>query len=326
MNEARNLEKETEGFRQRFQSVRDEVAKVIVGQDSLVRDVLITLFARGHVLIEGLPGLGKTLLVRTLGAVLDLEFSRIQFTPDLMPADLLGSEILDDSSPGGRRFQQGPLFANLVLADEINRASPKTQSALLESMQEGTITFLGRTFLLPQPFLLMATQNPIDLEGTYPLPEAQRDRFFCQLNVRYPDEKELLAIADRTTGILHPQVNQVLSHEQILEMSELVREVPIGETVKQYAASIILATQPGAKKAPNVTKKYIRFGASPRGLQALIFAGKILALLDGRYHVSREDIREFALPALRHRIILNFEGLSDGETTDSVIEKIIEEI
>ncbi|HNT34249.1 MAG TPA: AAA family ATPase, partial [bacterium] len=268
-----------EQFRRDFEALETEIGKVIVGQSVLIRHVLVALIARGHVLIEGLPGLGKTLLIRTLGRILDLNFSRIQFTPDLMPSDILGTEVLDAVNPKGRRFEPGPLFANLVLADEINRATPKTQSALLEAMQEGNVTFLGQCYTLSQPFLVMATQNPIDLEGTYPLPEAQRDRFFCQLNVPFPDSAELIAIADRTTGVQETDVRTVLDGHRILEMASFVREVPAAEEIKRFAAALVLATQPGSSTAHPAAQRLIRFGASPRGMQALLMAGKVLALL-----------------------------------------------
>lgn len=317
------IQEQAQEFRRDFEALETELGKVIVGQSVLIRHVLIALIARGHVLIEGLPGLGKTLLIRTLGEILDLKFARIQFTPDLMPSDILGTEVLDADNPRGRRFEPGPLFANLVLADEINRATPKTQSALLEAMQEGNVTFLGQCYPLEQPFLVMATQNPIDLEGTYPLPEAQRDRFFCQLNVPFPSSEELVAIADRTTGAHEAEVRTVLDGHRILEMASFAREVPAAEDVKRYAASLVLATQPDSSEAHPAAQRFVRFGASPRGMQALLLSGKVLALLDGRYHVSRADLKTFALPALRHRIILNFEGQADGHTADGILDEII---
>ena len=318
----KDITQEAESFRKDFLLLESELNKVVLGQKPLVRNVLAALFAQGHVLVEGLPGLGKTLLVKTLGQLLDLEFSRVQFTPDLMPADILGTEILDTKSPQGRCFHPGPLFANLVLADEINRASPKTQSALLEAMQERQVTYLGDVYPLQEPFLVMATQNPIDLEGTYPLPEAQRDRFFCQLDVPYPAQQDLIAIGELTTGSKQTELRPVLDADRVRRMAQFVRHVPVGEEVKQFASSLVMATQP--QLTPDSTLgNSIRYGSSPRGLQALLLAGKILALLDNRYNVSKEDIRSFALPALRHRIIPSFEGLAKGQTSDAIIRALL---
>jgi len=317
-----------ESFRAKFATVRDEVHKVIVGNDAVVDGVLIAIVAGGHVLLEGVPGLGKTLLVRTLSEVLDLQFSRIQFTPDLMPADVTGTTLLvEDLDGGGRRFQfsPGPIFANLVLADEINRATPKTQSALLEAMQEQTVTVGGATHLLPSPFFVLATQNPIEMEGTYPLPEAQQDRFLFKLKFERPTVAELTAIIDRTTSTNKSTANTVVTGIELADMRAFARQVPIAPHVAAFAAQLIVASQP-ASNAPQFVNKFVRYGSSPRGAQALVLAAKIRALLDGRYSVSQEDIRAVATPALRHRIILSFEGIAEGITTDRIIEDIVRHV
>jgi MoxR-like ATPase len=315
----------SELFRSRFTRIRDDVHKVIVGNDSVVDGVLIALVAGGHVLLEGVPGLGKTLLVRTLSQVLDLEFSRIQFTPDLMPADVTGTTILvENSDGGGRRFQfaPGPIFANLVLADEINRATPKTQSALLEAMQEHSVTVGGATHRLAAPFFVLATQNPIEMDGTYPLPEAQLDRFFFKLKFERPTIADLTSIIDRTTSTPIPSLDPVITGVELIEMHDFARQVPIADHVVRFAAQIITATHPGTN-APESVSRYIKYGSSPRGAQALVLAAKIRALLDGRYSVSQEDIRAVATPALRHRLILNFEGIAEATTTDKIIEDVV---
>jgi len=308
--------------------IEREISRVIVGQKEIVRGVLICLLAGGHALLEGVPGLGKTMLVRTLSEVLDLKYSRVQFTPDLMPADITGTNVITQSSDGSKhfRFEPGPIFANLVLADEINRATPKTQSALLEAMQEKTVTAANEMHVLPQPFFVMATQNPLEMEGTYPLPEAQLDRFFLKLNVEYPSASELVEVLRRTT-IEHPvHLNKVTDAATLVAMGNLVREVPIASHVLDYIARLVLATHPENPEAPDITRKYVRYGASPRGAQALVLAGKIRALLEGRFNVSYEDIVALAAPALRHRIIFNFEGEIEGMTADRLIAQLTEEL
>ena len=305
-------------------SLETELARIIVGQRALVRDTVISLIAGGHVLLEGVPGLGKTVLVRSLGQALSMSFSRIQFTPDLMPADIVGTNVIGDEA--GRRefhYQAGPIFANLVLADEINRATPKTQSALLEAMQERTVTVGTQTRPLPSPFFVLATQNPIELEGTYPLPEAQLDRFFFKILVPFPGEKDLLEIARRTTGESTPQLHAVADAETILAAQRVAREVPIAEHVLLYGARLIGATHPDRTELDGV-RRYVRWGASPRGLQTLVLAAKVRALLEGRYNVAFDDLSAVAQPALRHRIFLQFEAEADGMTADRLITEILE--
>ena len=312
-------------FRTDFETLREEVAKVVVGQRDIVESTLIALVAGGHVLLEGVPGLGKTLLVRTLAEALDSTFSRIQFTPDLMPADLIGTNIMLQSAQGARQFQfqQGPVFANVLLADEINRATPKTQSALLEAMQEHSVTVAGVTHKLPGLFFVMATQNPLEMEGTYPLPEAQLDRFLYKLLVRYPTSEDMEEILDRTTEATSPQVQSRLSGARIVEMSQLSRTVPIADEVRRYAIRLVMATHPERPEATDMVRRYVRYGASPRGAQALILAAKIRAVRDQRYHVAREDVRITAHAALRHRLILNFEGQAENVQADDVIDDIL---
>ncbi len=323
-----STEEQIQQFRQAYASVRAEIGKVLVGQDAVVEGTLIALFAGGHVLLEGVPGLGKTLLVRTLGEALDLSFSRIQFTPDLMPADILGTNIVMEV-PGGRRefqFQRGPIFAHLILADEINRATPKTQSALLEAMQEHQVTAGGELRKLVEPFFVMATQNPIDQEGTYPLPEAQLDRFFFKILVGYPSAEELTEVLSRTTTGAVAKVERVLSREALLELMRLVREVPVASHVKDYAVRLVLATHPKTETAAPIASQYLRFGSSPRGGQTLLLAGKVRALTDGRFNVSFDDIQAVAATALRHRLILNFEAEAEGVTTDHIIGQILRDV
>src|SRR5579859_6686466 len=316
-----------EQFRVAAQAIEEEVGKVIVGQRALVRQVLITLVAGGHALLEGVPGLGKTALVRALAEALDCKFGRIQFTPDLMPADILGTNILVEDEHGRRQFQfqRGPVFANLVLADEINRATPKTQSALLEVMQEGTVSAAGTIYRMDQPFIVLATQNPLEMEGTYPLPEAQLDRFLFKLNVVFPTASELLTIVDRTTSGVTAELHPVVNSARVLEMQALARQMPIAEHVAAFAVRVLRATHPDTPESTALIRKYVRYGASPRGLQAMILAGKIMALLDGRFNVAFKDIRAAALPALRHRLILNFDGEAEGIAPDALVSSILEE-
>ena len=317
-----------EAFRETAAAIEAQVGRVIVGQRALVRQTLVTLLAGGNALLEGVPGLGKTLLVRTLAQAVDCAFSRIQFTPDLMPADIVGTNLIVEDDAGRRRFQfePGPIFANLVLADEINRATPKTQSAMLEAMQERSVTVAKATRPLPAPFFVLATQNPLEMEGTYPLPEAQLDRFFFKIDVPFPSADELVEIANRTTGTAIPAASPVADGETILAMQELARGVPIASHVTEYAARLVIATHPEQADAPDVVRRYVRYGASPRGMQALILAGKILALLDGRYNVAFDDLRAAALPALRHRLMLNFEAQAEGIRTDTVIAALLEAV
>ena len=305
-------------------SLESELGRLIVGQKELLRDTVIALIAGGHILLEGVPGLGKTMLVRSLGQALDLTFSRIQFTPDLMPADIVGTNIIREDS--GRRefeYQPGPIFASLVLADEVNRATPKTQSALLEAMQERTVTVGNETRALPVPFFVLATQNPIELEGTYPLPEAQLDRFFFKAIVPFPSETELLEIARRTTGATTPELHAIGDAESIVAAQQVAREVPIAEHVLRYAGRLIIATHPNRTELDSV-RKYVRYGASPRGLQTLVLAGKVRALLEGRYNVAFDDLAAIARPALRHRVFLQFEAEADEVTTDQIIDEVLE--
>jgi MoxR-like ATPase len=304
--------------------VRDEIAKVIVGQKDVIDGVLICLIAGGHVLLEGVPGLGKTTLLRTLARVLDLHYSRIQFTPDLMPGDIVGSMIMETEEHGHKtlRFQPGPVFANLVLADEINRATPKTQSALLEAMQERTVTSGTSTYSLDTPFLVMATQNPIEMEGTYPLPEAQLDRFLMKILVSYPSREDLNRIVEVTTKQDEVELTQVMDREQIADLKAVCKHVIVAPHVQDYAIEIVMATQP-SNSAPAITNRYIRYGSSPRGAQALIECGRVLALMRGRLHLSIDDVRAVASAVLRHRIILNFDAHADGENTETILDKIL---
>lgn len=323
-----NTEEKIQSFRKSWEALRAEIGKVIVGNDAIVEGTLIAIFGGGHVLLEGVPGLGKTLLVRTLGEVLDMSFNRIQFTPDLMPADILGTNIVMET-PGGRRefqFQRGPIFAHLILADEINRATPKTQSAMLEAMQEKSVTAGGEIRKLAEPFFVLATQNPIDQEGTYPLPEAQLDRFFFKLLVTYPSANELTEVLTRTTEGTKTQVNRVVTKEQVLELQALVRQVPVASHVKDYAVRLVLATHPKTETAAAISNQYLRFGSSPRGGQTLILAAKVRALTQGRFNVSFEDIQAVAPAALRHRLILNFEAEAEGITTDHIIAQILQDV
>jgi MoxR-like ATPase len=313
-----------EAFAERAAAIEREVGTVIVGQRELIRQTLTCLLANSHALLEGVPGLGKTMLIRTIADVIDCSFNRIQFTPDLMPADITGTNILVEEE--GRRvfsFQPGPVFANLVLADEINRATPKTQSSLLEAMQEHQVTVARTRYPLAPPFFVLATQNPLEMEGTYPLPEAQLDRFMFKVMVPFPSEEDLIRIVERTTGADAALASKVCTAAEIVEMQRLARAVPIAPHVTAYAVSLLAATHPDQPRAPQIVRDYVRYGGSPRGAQALVTAGKIFALLDGRFNVSIEDVRAAALPALRHRIILNFEGEAEGITTEAVVGSIL---
>ncbi len=319
------LEEAAKTFSQQFVLLRDEIQKSVVGHDAIVEGVLISLFAGGHALLEGVPGLGKTLLIRSLSEALHLQFTRIQFTPDLMPADITGTTVVVES--GGQRnfeFKQGPLFSQMVLADEINRATPKTQSALLEAMQEKSVTVGGETHELEKPFFVMATQNPIEQEGTYPLPEAQLDRFFFKLHVGYSNRSELMEILNRTTAGHNPTVEPVLNAEQIITYQAVIREVAIDQHVQDYAVRVVLATHPEEQLATPQVQSFLRFGASPRAAQTLVLAGKVRALLDGRTSVSYDDIRASVLPALRHRCMLNFEAEAEGVQCDEILQNLID--
>ena len=312
-------------FVERVNSVKEQIANVLVGQEMIIEGVLMCLFGGGHVLLEGVPGLGKTLLVRTLSQSLGLNFSRIQFTPDLMPADVTGTNIIAET-PEGRKefqFQAGPVFTNVLLADEINRATPKTQSALLEAMQERSVTVAGKTYQLSEPYIVLATQNPLEMEGTYPLPEAQLDRFLFKLKVYFPTYDELLQILNRTTTSATQEVNVALDNETILNMRRLVREVPIAPHVQEHAVRLVLGTHPDSEYATEQVTKFVRYGSSPRGAQALLLSAKVRALLQHRFHVAIEDIDFVARPALRHRMILNFEGQAEGIEADELIDEII---
>ncbi len=312
----------------RLNQVRYEIGKVIVGQQDVIEGVLTCLIAAGHVLLEGVPGLGKTTLLRTLARALQLKYSRIQFTPDLMPADIVGSMIIETGDQGSKslRFQPGPIFAHLVLADEINRATPKTQSALLEAMQERTVTSGNTTHELEMPFLVMATQNPIEMEGTYPLPEAQLDRFLMKILVNYPSREELSRIVDRTIQTEEAQLKPVLDRTSILEVRSVCRQVLVAPHVQEYAIELVMATQPEQREAHDLAKKYIRYGSSPRGAQALVECGRVIALMRGRFHLSVEDVQSVAAAVLRHRIILNFDAHADGQTPESILSIIIRSV
>lgn len=321
------VEAEVKLFGERLEGLREEVGKMIVGMGTVVDGAISCLLADGHALLEGVPGLGKTMLVRTLAEALSLDFARIQFTPDLMPADIVGTNVIQEGEGGKHfEFQKGPVFCNILLADEINRATPKTQSALLEAMQEKSVTVANQTYRLSPPFLVLATQNPLEMEGTYPLPEAQLDRFLFKLNVSFPSREQLHEIMDRTTQSTSPEVTPALDQESILEMRTLVRRVPVSRHVQDYVIRILEATHPDSPEALPVTKKYVRYGGSPRGAQAMMLGAKINALLDGRYAASCEDVRTVASPALRHRIILNFEGEAEGVNNDDIIGEILSEL
>jgi MoxR-like ATPase len=307
-------------------AIEREIGKVIVGQQALVRDVLVCLLCEGHALLEGVPGLGKTMLLKTLSSAVSLEFNRVQFTPDLMPADIVGTQVLETLPDGSRdfRFRPGPVFASLVLADEVNRATPKTQSALLEAMQERMVTVAGATRPLPRPFLVMATQNPLEMEGTYPLPEAQLDRFLLKALVPFPSAEELVAVVGRTTGGAGADVSTVADAVELQAMIALTREVPVPSHLVEHAVDLVIATHPDKDTAPELARRYVRFGASPRGAQALILAAKATALLDGRPSVAAEDIRAVAPGALRHRLVVGYEAVADGVTADQIVASVLD--
>jgi MoxR-like ATPase len=323
-----NVDARLRQFAETYRRITEEVRRVIVGHDEVVQGVLLCLLAEGHAILEGVPGIGKTLLVRTLAEALDLEFRRIQFTPDLMPADIVGTNVIVET-PEGRRdweFRPGPVFGNLILADEINRATPKTQSALLEAMQERSVTVARTTHRLPQPFFVLATQNPLEMEGTYPLPEAQLDRFLLKLLMAMPGQAEISEIVARTTGREMPHPARVADGPALLAMRDLAREVPVASHVRDYASALVLATHPDQPGAPATVKKYVRYGASPRGAQAMVLGGKVLALVAGRYNVAFDDLRRMARPALRHRLILNFEAEAERVDPDAIVGDVLKHV
>ena len=328
MSIGESMQQQAEQFRNRYTSVKEQIGRVIVGHDDIVHGVLTSMFIGGHCLLEGVPGLGKTLLVRTLAECLSLNFNRIQFTPDLMPSDILGTNLINEDEHGRRKFefQKGPLFTQICLADEINRATPKTQSALLETMQEGTVTVAGIRYEVEKPFFVMATQNPIEQEGTYPLPEAQLDRFLFKLVVGYSGRDELATIVDRTTKGVTIKPEKVMDGQEIKQWQRLIRDVILASHVQDYIVRLILATHPNGAYALPITNQYLRWGASPRGAQTLALAAKVRALLEGRYNVSFEDVRRVYLPALRHRVILNFEAQAEGLDTDHVLLEVLEKL
>jgi MoxR-like ATPase len=319
---------DVQDFQKRVGTLREEVGKVIVGNREVIDGVLTCMLAGSHALLEGVPGLGKTMLVRTMAEALELQFSRIQFTPDMMPADILGTTVIEETAGGHKSFsfRKGPIFANIVLADEVNRATPKTQSALLEAMQEHRVTIAKQSYTLEEPFFVLATQNPLESEGTYPLPEAQLDRFFFKLHVAFPGRDELHAILDRTTGSETPQVRPVMNRDTLLTMQNLVRGVPVARHVQDYAVRLLQGTHPTDATSLDIVKRFVKFGASPRGAQALLLAAKIRALFDGRYAASIDDVKASALPALRHRVLLNFEGEAEGVKTDEVLAEILKSL
>ncbi len=331
MSDSENIEtfeQVAEAFDADYAKITEQVGRVIIGLGEVVDEVMTCLLTGGHALLEGVPGLGKTLLVRTLAEALDLSFSRIQFTPDLMPTDIIGTNIIETDETGskGFNFQRGPIFGNLILADEINRATPKTQSAVLEAMAEQTVTVARRRYHLPSPFLVLATQNPLEMEGTYPLPEAQLDRFMFKIRVRSPKLDELTAILDRTTGAETPSAENVVTGKRVDEMRCAVRRVVAASHVKDYIARLVLATHPGSEYAPETTDKYVRYGSSPRGGQAILLAAKVLALRDGRANIAFEDVAKVVHPSLRHRLILSFEGQAEGVESDEIIRQVLDAV
>ncbi len=316
-----SMELAVQEFTKQFKTMRSEIGRFIVGQEAVVEQVLTAIVAGGHVLLEGVPGLGKTALVQTLAQVMDLDFSRIQFTPDLLPADVLGTNIMVDRNGTKEfEFQHGPVFTHILLADEINRATPKTQSALLEVMQEKTVTIGGTTHRMELPYFVLATQNPIEMDGTYPLPEAQLDRFFFKLSILLPSHEEIGTILDRTTGLERPEINKVISGQQILEMGRTAAQVPVAQEVRDYLVKLVLSTHPENENAPHDVARYVRYGASPRAAQTIMAAARIHALTHGRYHVAVEDVNAVAVPALCHRVLLNFEGEAEGVSTSDIVE------
>lgn len=317
-------EEKIKRFAEDFSKIEDEISKDIIGQKDIIHKIIISMIAEGNVLLEGLPGTGKTQLVKTVARVMDLSFSRIQFTPDLMPADVTGTNMMD-AETGSISFKKGPVFANIVLADEINRATPKTHSALLEAMQEKTVTAGNTTYKLPDPFFVLATQNPLELEGTYPLPEAQLDRFIFKLDVKFPTEEELLNIVNITTGVRGAEAQKLFNADKIKEMRDIAIEVPVADAVAKYAMEVIIKSHPELDKSPEAIKKYVRYGASPRGAQAIIRTARINALASGRYNVSYDDVKAVAYDVLRHRIFLNFEALSDGVNVENIIDELLKE-
>ncbi len=325
---AEDLEKDLDRFRNKFHQLKDEIQKAVVGNDALLTETLVAIFSRGHVLLEGVPGLGKTYLVNTLGKVMGLQPGRIQCTPDLMPADILGTHIVNENEDGRRvmNFEKGPVFANLILVDEVNRATPKTQAALLEVMQEGSVTAGGETMVLPQPFFVMATQNPMEMEGTYPLPEAQADRFIFKIKVPFPDKETLVEISRRTSGFAQPELKEVISSEELGEFQKILTEVAVADHITEYAAALILATHPDQESPLEPVERYVSYGASPRGLQALVRGARVLAALDERAAVSTDDIKQIALSALRHRVILNFQGEAENRDIDELVKEIIDSV
>ncbi len=328
MSEAEQAREQVVAFQKKVGALREEIGRVIVGNRDVVDGVLTCMLAGSHALLEGVPGLGKTMLVRTLAEAVDLDFSRIQFTPDLMPADIIGTTVIEESAGGHKvfEFRKGPIFANILLADEVNRATPKTQSALLEAMQEHRVTVGTTTHTIEEPYFVLATQNPLEMEGTYPLPEAQLDRFFFKLQVPFPNREELHSIIDRTTTDHAVKVDAVVSRNDILEMQKLVRTVPVARHVQDFAIRLLQSTHPDHEDSPDNVKRFVSTGASPRGAQATLLAAKIRALFEGRFAASIDDVRTSALPALRHRILLNFEGEAEGVKTDAVIEQILEKL